>query len=1328
MGEISFHYNVNTEALYEAAFKYWFAESIEYSFAYQRYIAFSDASIFNSPVALTKVATGLSDLYELFVDKKAHPARYYDLIKNFDKLEYNTTSDEKTEAHVSKSSRSIDMYNELYSLSLPYNSYLKTLDDITINDYGKEISIYDNSVLDRDRLKNAIYENLSLSKPVNVLNFYTQYYWLNKWFRTNIIHNINIEKDDGDSLNIYSKIYNLRYDKLLNESDNSVAASTFDNILNVDKTIMLSSFTNRLNIYDTVMGRRDRLGMNIIYQTLPEPKYLYYDVNIVNNFMLSPVNYIHGSDGRFNQKIINPNVILSGVSNKRYVESNVYNLTGIINDKISNINEQLYFKTSGKYVYLNDFISGETYGKTISKFSIEFFDKKKRPTGGILDMSSFYLPDKSLDCSKGYNVYRYPNSFYEFNLDTFAINEKRYCFTIDDAFMLLNPKDAGITKDMFHGIKNNSPTMYQKVTSFTLSNKQVMEEESFYINKYRLYADYDTHQEYVTKSNQYLHKFNDTTIDTKGKSAITYKEDMFADKNKKNFDVLYTSYFINKNHSDIGLHQYYFVDKINKDLFVHDSFTGTNAIKKSFVIHDSSFDIYKTARDMDIFTSDTQILKDKQPIGLYSGYDAVIKYNRSIVLHNSLVQSFKDSLPIRLYGDIWTIKYQHDLHELMQVSLDKDKYYMSIFRQGQSLLKSFMICSVDNIDSMIKYYIPTDFANTLFNQFGGMIIPISKVRSQAYIDNIDLMVYKASHQGYITQQSSASAIPKNSMMQSIDLFCDKESFNIYIDYKNLSITKEKMKSFIFSDEFVEKESYYGTIEGSYWADKSKAESWLSEDANIVKKPNMSFIEDALSAITIDKDTYIYDSLFIDKSEQICYYNYGTDWADKNQLNTNLQIQLQAFKENKQTHMLDCVSPFIKEQIKGFYDFGVFGNKIIKQSDLFQSLNDVHKIAYDTGILPNDFGNWAWVYETPDPFDGNVFGIDELLLPENDTRYENFEDIIFDKENMRPRNPVKVLDNNSFIAKYPTKHPTPDYDDIGIVYIDVETSIMHTVFLKFYRIWQSKIFEFGTMTMVQSVKQMLEYMYSWIMEYFPLDQLEQALRVFRLIRWYGETSVIQNSQYIVTYEYGLLESKLTTGTCLIPNDLGIIDGVTNDTMYIDSTLGVIRNNKTLLGHDAHVTFTISNKKNTTFIFSLSNTVGSVNIYINNVLVDTVSRSALNLVYELPYTGDDNTVTIEKTAANNLNGTFFIGNIKVPNGTFKDLSIDFDPTLKAGNKPLNEIARKMISFANLYENRDEMYGIIRKGNLGVGEIYKRLDEYWKIHHQDKLKGKRLTIKET
>ena len=635
-----------------------------------------------------------------------------------------------------------------------------------------------------------------------------------------------------------------------------------------------------------------------------------------------------------------------------------------------------------------------------------------------------------------------------------------------------------------------------------------------------------------------------------------------------------------------------------------------------------------------------------------------------------------------------------------------------------------------------------------------MIIPVSKIEHQGYIDTINNFVHKISHKGYINNQNFASVIPRFVNVSTLDLMCDKEQHRTYLDYKNLQITKQKVHAFIFKDEFVSKEARNTSLYSSITAQKEQRKGFVIDIEKVLKTPNKAFINDTIFAdktiklCEIDKqifankkprDTYINGDLFIEKIPYLCYYSYDV-WADKDALKTQLDLQTQVYKKNKNGMILDMTSDISKGDIKTWYDYDVFSNKIIQNSSLANEINEIHKTYKDTGIHPDDFGNWAWVYETPDPFDP-VYGIDELLLPENDTQYEQFEDIIFNKKTMRPRNPVKVIDETTFIAKYPTKHPIQKYSDVAVNYDDsaikveqyygIEIDIMHTVFLKYYRIWQSKIFEFSTMTMVQAVKTMLDYLYSWIMEYFPTDKIEQALRVFKLIRWYGESAIIQNSQYIISYEYDTLESKLTTGKCLIPSDMDpdVNNYVANQTMIVDASLGVIKPNPVFLNvSEAHVEFYIKHKKNTSFTFSLSNTVGSVNIYINGNLVDTVSTSKLNLTYQLPYQGNDmTTVRIEKDANSNKSPIFYIGHIVIPNASFKDLSIEFDPVLRAGNKPLDEIAKKIISCANLYDNRDEMYATMTKNNLGLSETYHMMSEYWKLHHQNKTKGKRLTIKQ-
>ena len=87
-----------------------------------------------------------------------------------------------------------------------------------------------------------------------------------------------------------------------------------------------------------------------------------------------------------------------------------------------------------------------------------------------------------------------------------------------------------------------------------------------------------------------------------------------------------------------------------------------------------------------------------------------------------------------------------------------------------------------------------------------MIIPVSKIEHQGYIDTINNFVHKISHKGYINNQNFASVIPRFVNVPTLDFMCDKEQHRTYLDYQNLQITKQKVHAFIFKDEFASKEA------------------------------------------------------------------------------------------------------------------------------------------------------------------------------------------------------------------------------------------------------------------------------------------------------------------------------------------------------------------------------------------------------------------------------------------------------------------------------------------------------------------------------------------
>ena len=1212
MGEISFKYTIKTEPVYETAFKYWFADSKEYSFAYQRYIALSDTSIFNDPVAISKVATGFYSLHDLFVDKVIHPT-----------IEQNMIGYYKDRKNFTIKDFIVGIHRKIYEISIKDTIFiLDRVNDDFLTIYKNDILLFkDNSVLN-------VIDTFNMSINYKEIIDTNNIVYINKYHLLNIYNYSNLlEKITGTSLNIYHDMYNLRRTNIVNRLKNDVLC-----------------------------------------------KIPIIDLKIYSNVILSRDIFNKISDIIIDNKYFGLNSILSGA----------------ISNKIGNAYNILFSKPSEKSSEVSYYIISGITDKQHVFQTYQIFTRKPIKT-------------KQIFTNKGYKVIKYQSALCKFDLDTFSIVNEKYAFTFNGVFNLKDMSDIMIQSGIWQ-INNNRGIFETNNLQHIIKNSEnaILQYESVFCSKYK--KDIVLNNKLIFSS-----KISKNIFTTKSLWISNITKDMFI--NTRNEFIFKVPVSITNQNSGV------FINNIPKPIwFINDDVNVINN-RKPLKIHNTEVYTYKIPYQVQIYDSSINITKNKISMFLYEG-------NQNLYKKPLAINSFQK--------DIWTFKNNHELSTFNQLFVDKDKHMLNVFQQSHFLLKKCVSSDVADIESVIKNQIPTDVINGIVDQYGGMIIPVSKIKHQAFIDRVDKMISKYLKDSYINLETFASVLPKN-VHYDEDLFFDKDTHKVFINYKNEMITKSKIYGYIHNDIFIDKQGKNAYIETILNATKESNNTWI-EDIDTVQKSfhELTIHQDEL----LEKNSLeisIPDSLFVDKTNKICYYDYGA-FADKSEYRIMLHQDELALRDKKSMHLADLVPQVIKESTGIFYDYEVFSNRIIKECDLYKEIDNVEKLVKEVMLHPDDFGNWAWVYETPDPIDV-TYGIDELLLPENDTRYSDFEDVIFNKKTMKPRNPVKVINDTTFIARYPHKHPIPEYNDIAVNYDDsavkyeqyfgVETEIMHTVFLKYYRIWQSKIFEFGTMTMVQSVKKMLEYLYAWIMIYFPPDKVEQALRVFKLIRWYGESAIIQNSQYIVSYEYDTLESKLTTGTCAIPNNLG--QG--NDSMIVDASLGVIKNNPIYAdgSQKAYVEFYIDNRKNTSITFSLSNTVGSVNIYINDELVDVISHSTLNMTYQIPYTGDVNVVKIEKPASHNLNQYFYIANIKIPELSFKDLSIEFDATLKMGNKPLDEIAKKMIQYANLYDDFKDAYYNIKRNNLGVQEIYKKMLEYWNLHHQNKTKGKRLTIKE-
>ena len=199
MGELSFNFVPTTEPQYLAQFKYWFQHSIKYTFAYRRYISLSDTSIFNSPVAITKVATGLSDLYDLFVDKLAHPTIYKELAKNVYKIPYNI--------NISMDGQSIIKQNRDFKLLDSYDIEKINSSDMSIFHSNINVSTHTKSL--------NICRNTNISPQTNILNEYINTYWGLVENKLYIDKNNELQKINGSNFDIYKDLYNSSITDLL---------------------------------------------------------------------------------------------------------------------------------------------------------------------------------------------------------------------------------------------------------------------------------------------------------------------------------------------------------------------------------------------------------------------------------------------------------------------------------------------------------------------------------------------------------------------------------------------------------------------------------------------------------------------------------------------------------------------------------------------------------------------------------------------------------------------------------------------------------------------------------------------------------------------------------------------------------------------------------------------------------------------------------------------------------------------------------------------------------------------------------------------------------
>jgi hypothetical protein len=487
-------------------------------------------------------------------------------------------------------------------------------------------------------------------------------------------------------------------------------------------------------------------------------------------------------------------------------------------------------------------------------------------------------------------------------------------------------------------------------------------------------------------------------------------------------------------------------------------------------------------------------------------------------------------------------KSNHLLNETFD-ALFSEKYFKNLFIQNTTgfLYKEYKDASID-----------TDYASDVFKEYFNInnqqsVISINKINKPMFTSEVVERVIKHAKQSEILNTDSLlDKLIKGTFTQE-NLICDKLMHDAnFVSLLNTMVIKKRIQiSFFNNDIFINKAPIGVLVNASTFINKERNRILQDTNISVYRSAKQIWTEYGVflnkylqafqnSDIYINRNTpkvstfsqewlttmkyaFMHQDISTFRTLQEVHADNSGVWTFKYVLANKFDQEFATLDKHVKLH--EALRVIRTNNFPAaFYDQYFLSKDIVVNT--LPSLDEIHKIAKELDVLTNDEIDWAWVYQEDEGFD-DPFKIDELLLPENDARYEDFEDILFNRKTLKPRNPVQIIDDYTFIAKYPNHYPIKDengenaYKNIAVEYLDVRTSIMRKVFIGYYKLWQDHIFDFAKMTMVQACKKILDYLYAWILMYFSLEDIPEALRVFRLIRWYLERSLLQNSEYVVS---------------------------------------------------------------------------------------------------------------------------------------------------------------------------------------------------------------------
>lgn len=337
-------------------------------------------------------------------------------------------------------------------------------------------------------------------------------------------------------------------------------------------------------------------------------------------------------------------------------------------------------------------------------------------------------------------------------------------------------------------------------------------------------------------------------------------------------------------------------------------------------------------------------------------------------------------------------------------------------------------------------------------------------------------------------------------------------------------------------------------------------------------------------------------------------------------------------------------------------------------------------------------------------------VDELLLPASDFNYSKFAEELVVDGSVNPQYIKRIDDDGRIFVTLPIKHPIRHFADLAIHYVDLNVGLLIYIIEKAYNIWQNNIFTYSAMASDQALNDILKKLHQNLFIQYPSEEDQYQLhRAIRLFRWYSEMSILNNSEYMLKLEYDDI------GIDYANKDTTPMDVCTHFTnLRVDDTFVLTPID---ILQPCEIVISMHRQHDVTLHGKLIITGGTCVINVNGK-VDTYEEQVLDLEQVLEHGPNNVSITFTPSA----DAYFGVTGMKIDKYTIKSYSVSYVGKIGESNPTINQLITMLLVCG---DSIDDIQRTVAHATPTANAL-DQLRVYFDLHHEEKLKGKRLTIR--